>query len=108
MLHDLDKTSDGTVVLSMYRDGGGCLYAVIQTESRITPEQYIVRTDTRNRLQGREAVQYTELTLLPRACAVVNKAPMSFSVFHRFIISRVCKIVSSKHKGGCRDGAVRL
>ena len=40
------------------------------------------------------------------ACTVVKKVPTPFSVFRLFIITRVCKNVSSKNKGGCRDGAV--
>ena len=43
---DLDAATDynlchciGLVCISLCRDGGGCLYAVIQAESRATPEQ---------------------------------------------------------------------
>ena len=48
--------SDSMVVLSMCRDGSGCLYAVIQTKRRATPEQ---KQDFRKGTASKEGKLYS-------------------------------------------------
>ena len=62
--------SDSTVVLC--RDGSGCLYAVIQTKSRATPEQ---DRKTANEAYHDEAgtKQRTYITLLPSEGAPIRR-----------------------------------